>query len=59
MAIVPRVTTFLEMLHWLPPVLNPDFGWVFIVYFLSVGLIGVIWQPEMSRPLSTESPRTP
>ena len=39
------------------PVLNPDFGWVFIIYFLCVGLIGVIWQPEMSRPLSTESPQ--
>ncbi len=37
------------------PIGNPDYGWMFIIYFLSVGLIGVIWQPEMSRPLSTES----
>ena len=39
------------------PTTNPDFGWMFIIYFMSVGLIGVIWQPEMSRPLSTENPR--
>ena len=39
------------------PIGNPDYGWMFIIYFLSVGLIGVIWQPEMSRPLSTESPK--
>lgn len=39
------------------PIANPDYGWMFIVYFMLVGLIGVIWQPEMSRPLSAESPR--
>jgi len=39
------------------PVLNPDFGWLFIIVFFSLNLMGVIWQPEMSRPLSAESPR--
>lgn len=39
------------------PISNPDFGWMFIVYFFFVGLIGVVWQPEMSRPLSTENAR--
>lgn len=39
------------------PIANPDYGWMFIVYFLCVGMIGVIWQPEMSRPLSAENPR--
>ena len=39
------------------PVLNPDFGWIFIIFFFSVGLVGVVWQPEMSRPLSTENAR--
>lgn len=39
------------------PVLNPDFGWIYLIFFFSVGLIGVVWQPEMSRPLSTENSR--
>lgn len=36
---------------------NPDFGWMWVIYFLSVLTIGIVWQPEMSRPLSTESSR--
>jgi len=36
---------------------NPDFGWIFVFYFISVGFIGIVWQPEMSRPLSTENSR--
>ena len=39
------------------PIANPDYGWMFIAYFMAVSLIVIIWQPEMSRPLSTESPR--
>ena len=43
--------------HAFDPIANPDYGWMFIVYFMAVSLITIIWQPEMSRPLSTESPR--
>ena len=39
------------------PISNDAYGWLFIVYFMSVGFITIIWQPEMSRPLSTENPR--
>jgi SSS family solute:Na+ symporter len=39
------------------PINNPDYGWMFVIYFLCVGIIGVVWQPEMSRPLSTENSR--
>ena len=39
------------------PIANPDYGWMFVAYFMAVSLITIIWQPEMSRPLSTESPR--
>ena len=39
------------------PINNDAYGWTFIVYFFCVGLIGVVWQPEMSRPLSTENPK--
>jgi len=38
-------------------ILNPDYGWIFIFYFVSVSFIGLVWQPEMTRALSTESPR--
>ncbi|MEE2658752.1 MAG: sodium:solute symporter family protein [Candidatus Latescibacterota bacterium] len=34
---------------------NPDYGWIWIGYFVFVSMIGVVWQPEMSRPLSTEN----
>ncbi len=36
---------------------NPDFGWIWVFYFLSVLSIGIVWQPEMSRPLSTQNSR--
>ena len=36
------------------PVSNPSYGWMWIVYFISVSLIGVVWQPEMTRPLSAQ-----
>ena len=39
------------------PIANIDYGWIFIFYFVSVSFIGVVWQPEMSRPLSTEDSR--
>jgi len=38
-------------------IFNPDYGWIFIFYFISVSFIGLVWQPEMTRALSTESPR--
>lgn len=39
------------------PIANLDYGWIFIFYFLSVSLIGIVWQPEMTHVLSTESPK--
>jgi SSS family solute:Na+ symporter len=39
------------------PIANPDYGWIFIVYFISISFVGIVWQPEMSRPLSSESAR--
>ncbi|MFH1569678.1 MAG: sodium:solute symporter family protein [Gemmatimonadota bacterium] len=39
------------------PIANPDYGWIFIIYFFSVGMIGIVWAPEMTHVLSTESPR--
>ncbi len=39
------------------PIANIDYGWIFIFYFVSVSFIGIVWQPEMSRPLSTEDSR--
>ena len=39
------------------PIGNPSFGWTFIIYFLCVSFVGIVWQPEMSRPLSAENAR--
>jgi len=39
------------------PIANLDYGYIFIFYFLSVSLIGIVWQPEMTHVLSTESPK--
>jgi len=39
------------------PIVNEDFGWMWLVYMLSVCLIGCVWQPEASRAYSSESPR--
>lgn len=39
------------------PILNPAYGWIFIIYFLSVNFVGIVWQPEMTRPLSSENPQ--
>ncbi|MEE3262243.1 MAG: sodium:solute symporter family protein [Candidatus Latescibacterota bacterium] len=36
------------------PISNPSYGWIFILYFISISFVGIVWQPEMSRPLSTE-----
>ena len=38
-------------------VINPDFGWYWILYMFMVQFIGVVWQPEMMRPLSAENSR--
>ena len=39
------------------PISSDAYGWVFVAYFMCVGLIGVLWQPEMSRSLSSATPR--
>ena len=39
------------------PVANDSMGWTFIIYFVCVSFVGIVWQPEMSRPLSTENSR--
>jgi SSS family solute:Na+ symporter len=36
------------------PIANIDYGWIFVFYFVCVSFIGIVWQPEVSRPLSTE-----
>ena len=28
--------------------------WTFVIYFIAISFVGIVWQPEMSRPLSTE-----
>ena len=35
-------------------VANESMGWIFIFYFVCISFVGIVWQPEMSRPLSTE-----
>ena len=39
------------------PIANPDYGISMISFLFFVGLVGVVWQPEMMRPLSAESPK--
>lgn len=39
------------------PIANPNYGLPVISFLFCVGLVGVVWQPEMMRPLSAESPR--
>ncbi len=39
------------------PILNDSFGWIFLVYFFNATLIGVVWQPNITRALSTENTR--
>ena len=39
------------------PVANDSMGWTFIIYFVCVSFVSIVWQPEMSRPLSTENSR--
>src|SRR5512137_895367 len=39
------------------PVVNPRFGWTFVIWiFVSTVAAGVLWQPGMSKALSSESP---
>jgi SSS family solute:Na+ symporter len=39
------------------PVVNPHFGWTFVIWiFVSTVAAGVLWQPGMSKALSSESP---
>ena len=37
------------------PIANPGYGISMILFLFCVGLVGVVWQPEMMRPLSAES----
>ncbi|MBT3342314.1 MAG: sodium:solute symporter family protein [Gemmatimonadetes bacterium] len=37
------------------PISNASYGWIFVVYFISISFVSILWQPEMSRPLSTEN----
>ena len=37
--------------------INPDYGWIWVLYFFLVQFIGIVWQPEMMRPLSAENAR--
>ena len=39
------------------PISNPGYGISMILFLFCVGLVGVVWQPEMMRPLSAESPK--
>ena len=39
------------------PIANPHYGLPVISFLFCVGLVGVVWQPEMMRPLSAESPK--
>ena len=39
------------------PIGNIDYGWTFVIYFIFVSFVAIVWQPEMSRPLSTEDSR--
>ena len=39
------------------PIANPGYGISMILFLFCVGLVGVVWQPEMMRPLSAESPK--
>ena len=39
------------------PIGNIDYGWTFVLYFICVSFVGIVWQPEMSRPLSTKDAR--
>ena len=39
------------------PLANPGYGISMILFLFCVGLVGVVWQPEMMRPLSAESPK--
>lgn len=36
------------------PIGNISYGWTFVIYFIAISFVGIVWQPEMSRPLSTE-----
>jgi len=39
------------------PIANPGYGISMILFLFCVNLVGVVWQPEMMRPLSAESPK--
>jgi SSS family solute:Na+ symporter len=35
------------------PISNISYGWTFVFYFIAISFIGTLWQPEVSRPLSS------
>jgi SSS family solute:Na+ symporter len=35
------------------PINNDAYGWTFVLYFIAISFISILWQPEVSRPLST------
>ena len=39
------------------PIANDAFGWTFLSYFLCISFFVILWQPELTRALSTQSAR--
>jgi solute:Na+ symporter, SSS family len=35
------------------PINNVSYGWTFVIYFIAISFISILWQPEVSRPLSS------